>query len=116
MQAKSAALLWDAREASKRAVSITVGRDVDAYLENWMLQAAVERQLEILGEALKKLRVADPETSERIPDVHAIIATRNILVNAYARVDQKKVWAILTTDLPVILPVLERLLTEAPHG
>lgn len=78
-----------------------------------MLQAAVERQLEILGEAFKILRSADAETADRIPNVHAIIATRNILVHAYAQVDQRRVWEILTDDLPELIPVLEALLTEA---
>ena len=112
MRPDAPALLWDACEASKRAVSIGSGRDIVDYLGEWVLQSAVERQLEIIGEALKKLRVADPETAERIPDVHAIIATRNILVHAYAQVDQQKVWEIITQDLPALVPVLESLLSE----
>ncbi|TAM70074.1 MAG: DUF86 domain-containing protein [Microbacteriaceae bacterium] len=113
MQSESPAFIWDAQEASKRIVSVTQGHDVDEYLDNWVLQAAVECQLEILGEALKKLRVADPVTLERIPNAHAIIATRNILVHAYARVDQEKVWDILTSDLPVLVSILEGPLAEA---
>ncbi|WP_415853452.1 DUF86 domain-containing protein [Sinomonas sp. G460-2] len=57
------------------------------------------------------MRVADSETAERIPNVHAIIATRNILVHAYAQVDQQKVWEIITQDLPALVPVLESLLS-----
>jgi hypothetical protein len=64
----------------------------------------------ILGEALKNLRSADAETAARIPNVHAIIATRNILVHAYAQVDQRRVWEILIDDLPELIPVLEGLL------
>ena len=112
MRPEAPAFLWDACEASKRAVSIASGREVGDYLGEWILQAAVERQLEIIGEALKHLRAADPETAERIPDVHAIIATRNILVHAYAQVDQEKVWEIITGDLPALIPVLEALLSE----
>jgi uncharacterized protein with HEPN domain len=112
MRPESPAFLWDASEASKRAVSIGRGRKIQDYLDDWVLQSAVERQLEILGEALKNLRAADPETAARIPDVHAIIATRNILVHAYARVDQWKVWEIITRDLPALVPVLTELLLE----
>ena len=113
MRPESPAFLWDARDASRKAASVAQGHALDEYLEDWVLQAAVERQLEILGEALKNLRAADPETAERVPDVHAIIATRNILVHAYAQVDQRRIWEILTVDLAALVPVLEALLSEA---
>lgn len=113
MRPESPAFLWDAREAATKAASVAQGHGQAEYLGDWVLQAAVERQLEILGEALKNLRSADDETAARIPKVHAIIATRNILVHAYARVDQRRVWEILTDDLPELIPVLEGLLAEA---
>lgn len=113
---ESPAFLWDAREAATKAASVALGREQTEYLGDWVLQAAVERQLEILGEALKNLRSADAETAARIPDVHAIIATRNILVHAYAQVDQRRVWEILTDDLPLLIPVLAGLLTEADEA
>ncbi len=81
-----------------------------------MLRAAAERQLEIMGEALNALRKKDPETAERIPDIHAIIATRNILVHGYAAVNHHKVWEILTGDLPSLIPILADLLTEVEPG
>lgn len=113
MRPEAAAFLWDAREAAVKATSVAREHEREEYLRDWVLQAAAERQLEILGEALKNLRSADPQTAARIPDVHAIIATRNILVHAYARVDQERIWEVLTGDLPELLPVLERLLAEA---
>lgn len=116
MLPESPAFLWDAREAATKAASVAQGHEQEEYLSDWVLQAAVERQLEILGEALKSLRSADAETAARIPDVHAIIATRNILVHAYAQVDQRRVWEILTDDLPVLIPVLEGLLAEVDEA
>ncbi|MGN7800779.1 HepT-like ribonuclease domain-containing protein [Leifsonia sp. 22587] len=110
---ESPAFLWDAREAATKAASVAEGHSENEYLGDWVLQAAVERQLEILGEALKNLRTVDAETAGRIPDVHAIIATRNILVHAYAQVDQRRVWEIHTDDLPHLIPVLAGLLAEA---
>ncbi|CAM5282891.1 HepT-like ribonuclease domain-containing protein [Leifsonia shinshuensis] len=112
MLPESPAFLWDAREAATKAASVAQGHGQPEYLGDWVLQAAVERQLEILGEALKNLRSTDAETAARIPNVHAIIATRNILVHAYAQVDQRRVWEILTDDLPELIPVLESLLAE----
>lgn len=112
----SPAFLWDAREAATKAASVAQGHEQAEYLGDWVLQAAVERQLEILGEALKNLRSADAETAARIPNVHAIIATRNILVHAYAQVDQRRVWEILTDDLPDLIPLLEGLLAEVDEA
>ncbi len=112
MLPEAPAFLWDAREAAMKAASVAQGHEQNEYLGDWVLQAAVERQLEILGEALKNLRSADAETAARIPNVHAIIATRNILVHAYAQVDQRRVWEILIDDLPILIPVLEGLLAE----
>jgi len=116
MLPESPAFLWDAREAAMKAASVAQGHGQAEYLGDWVLQAAVERQLEILGEALKNLRSADAETAARIPSVHAIIATRNILVHAYAQVDQRRVWEILIDDLPELIPVLESLLAEVDEA
>ena len=113
MRPEAPAFLWDARDAASKAASVSRGRTREEYLGDWVLQAAVERQLEILGEALKNLRATDPDTAEKIPDVHAIIATRNILVHAYARVDQHRIWEVLTDDLPALIPVLDHLLAAA---
>lgn len=116
MLPESPAFLWDAREAATKAASVAQGHGQAEYLGDWVLQAAVERQLEILGEALKNLRSVDAETAARIPYVHAIIATRNILVHAYAQVAQRRVWEILTDDLPTLIPVLEGLLAEVDEA
>jgi len=113
MRPDAPAFLWDAREAAAKAVSVARENTPEAYLGDWVLQAAVERQLEILGEALKNLRASDPDTAEMVPDIHAIIATRNILVHAYARVDQARIWEVLTDDLPLLIPVLDGLLAAA---
>ncbi len=116
MRPESPAFLWDAREAAAKAASVAEGNSQFRYLGDWVLQAAAEHQLEILGEALKNLRAVDADTAVGIPNVHAIIATRNILVHAYAQVDQRRVWEILNNDLPALIPVLESLLADVDHA
>ena len=52
-----------------------------------MLRSAVERQFEIVGEALSQLAKAAPELAAQIPDLPRIVAFRNILRHGYAVVD-----------------------------
>ena len=53
--------LWDALSAAEQARGFAEGCSFDDYLANAMLRAAVERQFEIIGEALNQLSKADPE-------------------------------------------------------
>ncbi|MFT3872005.1 MAG: DUF86 domain-containing protein [Nocardioides sp.] len=82
-------------------------------LSGSLLQAAVERKLEVAGEALNKLRKADPVTAERIPHVHKVIGMRNVLIHGYAEVDPHQVWVAATEDVPNLIEVLDALLAEA---
>jgi hypothetical protein len=64
-----------------------------------MLRAAVERQFEIIGEALRRLLSEDRETAERISQHKRIIAFRNILTHG-AEVDDRIVWGIESARPP----------------
>jgi uncharacterized protein with HEPN domain len=75
-----------------------------------MLRAAVERQFEIIGEALTGLKRIGPETAAEIPELARIIAFRNILIHGYATVDDKLVWGIVETDLAPLRQTIDRLL------
>lgn len=52
MHADAGKLLWDARQAGERIARFTRGKTFDDYLADELLRSAVERQLEIVGEAL----------------------------------------------------------------
>jgi uncharacterized protein with HEPN domain len=112
MQPESAAYLWDVRAAGRRVATFTAELTQDSYAGDDLRKSAVERQLEIVGEALNKLRKADPEAADRIPDLSRIIGLRNILVHGYAVVDDTVVWAAATGRLPELLDVVDRLIAE----
>ena len=76
-----------------------------------MLRAAVERQFEIIGEALAQLAKLDRMVAERISEHSRVIAFRNILIHGYADVDLL-VWDIVQTKLPVLRREVEALLKE----
>ena len=75
-----------------------------------MVRAAVERQFEIIGEALGQLAKVDPEAAGRIGEHRRIIAFRNILVHAYAGVDDMLVWDMVATRLAALRREVEELL------
>lgn len=104
--------LWDVREAASRVSRFTSGRSFDDYLEDEMLRSAVERQFEIIGEALSQLTKRDPSTAEKIPDIARIVAFRNILIHGYATVDDRLVWGILEGQLPDLISTVEAMLED----
>lgn len=73
--------LWDARAAADAIVGFTHGRSFDEYLSDLMLRSAVERQFEIIGEALSQRRRTDPALAGRIPELLPVIGFRNALLH-----------------------------------
>ena len=110
MSADAKKYLWDVREAAERINRFTSDRSFDDYLRDEMLRAAVERQFEIIGEALSQLSKRDPSSAKRIPDLARIVAFRNILIHGYATVDDRLVWGVLESQLPVLRQAVEAML------
>jgi uncharacterized protein with HEPN domain len=77
-----------------------------------MLKSAVERQFEIIGEALDKLTRVDADLAARVPDLRRLVAFRNILIHGYAGVDDEIVWDAATNRLPALAAVLTALLDD----
>ena len=78
-----------------------------------MLRSAVERQFQIIGEALNRLGRIDLATADRVPDLARIVAFRNVLVHGYAQIDDALVWEVASTRVPELTAVLARLLDES---
>ena len=78
-----------------------------------MLKAAVERQFEIIGEALGRVRRLDRVTAIQIPELDRVVAFRNILIHSYASVDDRLVWGVVDGKLGALIDVLKDLLRRA---
>jgi uncharacterized protein with HEPN domain len=110
MQPEATTLLLDIRNAARLIRRFTQGRSFEDYTTDPMLRSAVERQFEIVGEALNQLKKIDPSTASQIADHRKIIAFRNILIHGYAVVVDELVWGIVETKLPGLLEAVEQLL------
>ena len=70
------------------------------YRNNLMLKRAIERNLEIIGEAINRIITRDNSFSEKISNAKAIIGLRNQVIHAYDNISDENIWSILTNHLP----------------
>jgi uncharacterized protein with HEPN domain len=112
MQRDPRVFLWDVQQAAEAITQFTAGVDAAGYRANPMMRSAVERQFEIIGEALNRLSKQAPEFADRVPDLKRIVGFRNLLIHGYAMIDDGRVWEIVTTLLPSLRRIVTDLLTE----
>lgn len=105
-------MLWDARDAADVIASITAGKSFADFDRDIVLRSAVERQFEIVGEALARLARTDAGSAAKVPDLREIVAFRNLLIHGYAAIDRARVWRIVEDDLPPLRATLAGLLDE----
>jgi len=101
--------LYDAQQASQAIQQFLVDKELEDYTSDLMLSSAVERQFEILGEALKRIRDKDEEFLEAsITGWRGAISFRNIIAHGYDHIDDDLVWNIIEDDLPELIKSIER--------
>ena len=110
MHADARKLLWDAQKSAERVARFTSGKSFADYGQDELLRSAVERQLEIVGEALSRLRRIDPTTAATIRDIDRIVGFRNIVVHGYATLDDRIVWGIIESHLQALRSQLDALI------
>jgi uncharacterized protein with HEPN domain len=108
--------LWDALTAADLLFQFSAGKTFDDYTADALLRSGVERQFEIVGEALNQLSRIDPDLASRIPDLPRIVAFRNILIHGYAVVDDELVWQVLVGRLPGLASAVRDLLVAVEGG
>lgn len=113
MQPKSPKLLEDVRDSASFVLEVTASQSLETYCDNRLLRQAVERNFEIIGEALNRLARLDPQTAARVGEAPRIIAFRNILIHGYDVLDHEVIWKVIQNDLPPLLQRVTILLQEA---
>ncbi|MBI5161484.1 MAG: DUF86 domain-containing protein [Micrococcales bacterium] len=113
MRPKAGAHLWDAAEAAKNIRTVAEGKARNDLDNDLIIRSAIERLIELLGEALNRLRRDDPETAARVPGFDKVIGMRNILAHEYGDIDYEIVWSAVTNRVPELIVVLDELVAEA---
>ena len=112
MQPRTPKLLEDIRDARQFILDVVTDIAVADFKANRMLCQAVERNFEIIGEAMNRIRKADPSTARDISGYPQIVAFRNVLIHAYDSIDHDVVWHVIQGNLPGLLGEVEQLLTR----
>ena len=102
----------------ERAIGFCSGMTEAGFLGNLMVQAAVARCIEVVGEAAHQAVRSAPEIAKDNPDFEfrRAYATRNILVHAYGEVQQEIVWRTVSFSIPAIVAVARRILESRRNG
>jgi uncharacterized protein with HEPN domain len=108
-------------EAIDKIRRFTLGMDLAAYLADVKTQDAVIRNLEVLGEASRKVLRGHPEFAAAHSEIPWTSAyeMRNALAHGYFKVDQHVVWRTITSDLPAMALAIQNILpppADAPSG
>lgn len=88
----------------------------DAFLDSPVVQDAVIRNFEVMGEAAKRVSARLRESHPAIP-WRRIAGFRDVLIHGYEGVSAEEVWGIVENDLDGLVAALEYLLAALPdHG
>jgi uncharacterized protein with HEPN domain len=115
MRLKTPKWLEDIRVACEFIINEIAGKTLADYKSNQRLRFIVERNFEIIGEAIGRIARFDPDTASRIGDYPRIIAFRNVLIHGYDLVDHTTVWEVIHEHLPGLKKRVEELLKEAEN-
>lgn len=108
----AAILLEDVEQHALAASQFVVGITLDHYRSDQMMRFAVERALEIAGEALKRLDTHHPAIAARIPQLRVVIGLRNVLAHGYAELDDARIHAAASLHAPELARLASALLLE----
>tara|TARA_R110002167_G_scaffold30407_2_gene100404 strand:- start:265 stop:615 length:351 start_codon:yes stop_codon:yes gene_type:complete len=87
-------------------------RNFFEYQKNVMLKRAVERDLEIVGEAINRILKRDENFIEQISNARSIIGLRNQVIHAYDNISDENIWSVLTTHLPKLKKEIDNLIQK----
>lgn len=102
--------LYDIKQAITEINEYTKKESFESFSSNSMIQSAVERKFEIIGEALNKIKKLDETVLDSFTDAGKIIGFRNIIIHGYDILDEKIIWDAVQNNVPKLLKEINSLL------
>ena len=112
---RDAAYIWDMLDSAKTLHAFVTGVSFYNYTQDKKLQLAVERALEIIGEAARRVSEVYRQAHPEIP-WQGIITQRNVLAHEYGEIKQELIWKVATARIPDLISLLEKLIPSSPGG
>lgn len=114
-EARDAGFLWDMLRAAESARRFVAGRAYADFERDELLQAAVERKIEIIGEAARNVSRAFQDSHPEIP-WQPIVAQRHVLAHEYGEIRYEKLWRVATVRIPELIEALRPLVPPSPQS
>lgn len=102
--------LYDIINCSEFVLQLAKDKTVEDYKNDRVFRSALERELQIIGEAMLQLDRVSPETVEEISEHRNIIGFRHVLVHGYDSLDPDTVWNVVETKIALLLKQTKALL------
>jgi uncharacterized protein with HEPN domain len=106
----------DMLDVCQQIQTYTAGLTLDEFVANRMVQDAVVRNIEILGEAAKQLLEVLPDAVQRFPSIpfRDMYVTRNRLIHGYDSLVLETVWEVAMLEIPSVLASVRSILAAWP--
>lgn len=115
MQHRSLKLLEDIRASGQNIFDDTADETFESFRQKRHPQQLVERNFEIMGEAMRRLHDLDPETASKLTNWRSVIDLRNIVAHLYDEINHATLWQIIQTSLPILIEEVKTLLADSPE-
>lgn len=112
-EGRDIALLFDMLRYAQAIEPVVVGLSYDDYLAQFTTRLAVERAIEVVGEAARHIsrdfQVAHPEVPWR-----KFISMRHIIAHDYGELDHEAIWRVATTHIPELIVLIQPMIPPLP--
>ncbi|HEX3355967.1 MAG TPA: HepT-like ribonuclease domain-containing protein [Tepidisphaeraceae bacterium] len=109
---RDAAWLLDMLNAARAVRTFVEGRTYEQYEQDLLFRSAVERQVEIIGEAARSISEAFKTAHSQIP-WRPIMAQRHRLAHEYGEIDDRLIWTVATLHVPALIALIEPLVNPS---
>ncbi len=102
--------LFDIKQAIEEIESFIKNKTYRDFTKGALIQSAVERKLEIIGEALNRIKKLNKNTLDNITDAQRIIGFRNVIIHGFDILDSKIIWDALQCNIPQLKEEIDNLM------